>query len=355
MHAEAQIGFVVAHAQRRRRDHGLELVVAQPSLDLFPRRGVELARVGGDGVAARVEVAGEALGLGDGGHVDDPGARQRGQRGVDPCVPLERPEAVDHRQPQRRACEAAPQHDRGVTELCRHVGRHPRVGGRGRGQDGSARRTGQHLREALVVGPEVEAPVRDAVRFVDDDQACAGDERRESACEARVGETFGRDEEHVDGAGVDVGQDAVPVVDVGGVDRDRPQPGSLGGGELVAHEGEQRRHDQRRAAAQGADRRGRGPVHRRLPPPGRLHHQHAGLVGDQCLDGPGLVLVRACGVARHRRQHRDEMFVGDLREVGALALRPRRSGCFTTGCGHRPNLRATSHRRAGAIRTHLRG
>ena len=49
VHAEAQVGLVVAHAQRRRRDDGLELVVAQPSLDLLPRRGVELARVGGDG------------------------------------------------------------------------------------------------------------------------------------------------------------------------------------------------------------------------------------------------------------------------------------------------------------------
>ncbi len=136
----------------------------------------------------------------------------------------------------------------------------------------------------------------------------------------------------------------VPVVDVGGVDRDRPQPGSLGGGELVAHEGEQRRHDQRRAAAQGADRGGRGPVHRRLPPPGRLHHQHACLVGDQCVDGPGLVRMRACGIARHRRQHRDEVFVGDLHEVGALALVP------TQGVTPRAPVSAPWHHHATAVR-----
>ena len=39
--------------------------------------GVELPRVGGDVVAARDEVAGEAFGLGHGQHVDDPRAGER--------------------------------------------------------------------------------------------------------------------------------------------------------------------------------------------------------------------------------------------------------------------------------------
>ncbi len=43
--------------------------------------------------------------------------------------------------------------------------------------------------------------------------------------------------------------DRLPVLDVGRVDRDRPDAGALGRGDLVAHQGEQRRDDHGRAGA----------------------------------------------------------------------------------------------------------
>ena len=159
------------------------------------------------------------------------------------------------------------------------------------------------LREALVVGTEVEAPVGDAVRLVDHDEPGAGHERADATGEARVGEPFGRHEQHVDGAGLDGGEHVGPLADVGGVDRDRVQPAAFGGGDLVAHERQQRRHHERRSAAERSDRRGRRPVDGRLAPAGGLHDEDAGLVGDERLDRGELVGVRGGSLPRHGCEH----------------------------------------------------
>ena len=59
VHDEAEVGLVVAHAQRARRDHALELVAEQLLLGRDPRRGVHLAAVGLRGHPVGVQEIGD--------------------------------------------------------------------------------------------------------------------------------------------------------------------------------------------------------------------------------------------------------------------------------------------------------
>ncbi len=139
-----------------------------------------------------------------------------------------------------------------------------------------------------VVGPEVVAPVGDAVGLVDDEQARGRDQLRQHVrAEARVGEPLGAEQQQVDLAGVDRLEGLVPVVAVGGVDgrgldperRRRPRAGC--------------------ASARSAARRGSSAPrpglaqHRRgdevdgaLAPAGALHAQHAAAVAARARRSP---------------------------------------------------------------------
>ena len=76
VHAEAEVGLVVAHAEGAGGDEGLEFVVEQVPLGLEALRLLGLAGVGGDLVAPVAEVAADLVGGGDGEGVDDPRAGQ---------------------------------------------------------------------------------------------------------------------------------------------------------------------------------------------------------------------------------------------------------------------------------------
>ena len=155
----------------------------------------------------------------------------------------------DHAEAQRLAVEGAAEHEDVVAELLGHVGGHPGVGRGGGGQHGYA--VGQVAEERAdppVVGPEVVAPVGDAVRLVDDQQPAG---RRQPGqhlvAEARVVQPLRGHEQHVDLAGADLVVDRLPLLHVGGVDRHGPDARSLGRGDLVAHQRQQRGDDHRRA------------------------------------------------------------------------------------------------------------
>ena len=171
---------------------------------------------------------------------------------------------------------------------------HPRVGGRGGGQHRDAgRQVGEHRADPAVVGPEVVAPVGDAVRLVDHEQAGAlGQLGQHVVAEAGVVEPLGADQQHVDLAGGDLRLDAGPVLGVGRVDGDRADAGPLGGVDLVAHQREQRRDDHGRPGALRAQQRGGHEVDRRLAPAGALHDQRPAPVDDQRLDRGPLVLAQ---------------------------------------------------------------
>ena len=228
-------------------------------------------------------------------------------------------------QVQRLALEDPPQ-DEGVParsgrQLLGDVGDHPAVGGRrGRQHRGARRQLGQQGADAPVVGPEVVTPVGDAVRLVDDQQP--GGRRQlgqHGVAEARVVQPLGADQQHVDLTARHGVVHRRPVVDVAGVDGDRPDAGPAGRGDLVAHQRQQRADDHRGTGAAGAQQGRRHEVDRRLAPAGALHDQRAATLGDQRVDGGPLVLAQH-GV---RAGERAEVDFGVLASGHARTL-PRR-------------------------------
>ena len=167
------------------------------------------------------------------------------------------------------------------------------VGGGGAAEDRhlGAGEAVDHAADAAVVGPEVVAPVGDAVHLVDDDQPRpAADERHDLVRELGVGEPLGRDDQQVDRV---VAQRVGQLVDrgvVGRVDRHAAQAEPAGGLDLVAHEREQRRDQQRRPEPLLAQQVGGEEVDRRLAPPGALHHEHPRPVVHERLDRLALIV-----------------------------------------------------------------
>ena len=74
--------------------------------------------------------------------------------------------------------------------------------------------------------------------------------------------------------------------------------GPLGGGHLVAHQRQQRRHDDRRPAPRGAQQLGGDEVHRRLAPAGALHDERPPALHDQRLDRGPLVVAQSAPAVR---------------------------------------------------------
>ena len=344
MDHEAEVGLVVAHAQRRGRDQRLEPVVAQVVLEPLPGGGVQPAGVGRDREPVAVDRPhrlGEALGVGHGQRVDDAGPGQLGQVVDHPGVALQRREVAHHRELQAGPGQGAAQHQGRLAELGGDVVGDPLVGGRrGRQHRGGGVEPPQDVGHAAVVGAEVVAPVGDRVGLVDDHQPEPPGQRVEHAPpEARVGQPLRRHEQDVEPAPEEVGLHLGPRLDVAGVERRRPQPGLAGRRDLVTHQREQRRDHQGGAGPLGATHRGRRPVDRRLAPPRRLHDEHAGRLLGQGRDGDPLVVAQG----RLRPGHRLDHPVGDR---GTLRGPPRRrrsgrSGRSRQGCASRCPSRST--------------
>ena len=157
---------------------------------------------------------------------------------------------------------------------------------------------GQQVADAAVVGAEVVAPVADAVRLVDDEQpAATGQGGQLLVAEARVVEPLGADEQHVDLVGGEGRADLAPLLGVGRVHRHGPDAGALGRGDLVAHQGEQGRDDDRRPGPLGAAQRGGDEVDRGLAPPGALDDEHPLARAHERLDRLELALAEVGVVA----------------------------------------------------------
>ena len=110
---------------------------------------------------------------------------------------------MHHRQPQRLAVQPPAQHQRVAaadTELRRDILDHSLVGRRGGGQHRHAvAQLADQRADAPVVGPEVVAPVGDAVRLVDHDQAgVARQLRQHVVAEVGVVQPFRADQQHVE-------------------------------------------------------------------------------------------------------------------------------------------------------------
>ena len=206
------------------------------------------------------------------------------------------------------AVERAAQHQ-GVraAELLGDVGRDPLVGGRGGGEHRDAvGQVGEQGADAAVVGPEVVAPVGDAVRLVDDQQpGGARRGRQHLVAEVGVVEPLGRHQHDVDLARVGCGRrrraHSSTLAELTVTAR---MPGPLGRGDLVAHQRQQRRHDDGRARAPRPQQRGRDEVDGRLAPAGALHDQRPAVAGHQRLDRRPLVVAQGGVAAAHQRPQR---------------------------------------------------
>ena len=179
------------------------------------------------------------------------------------------------------------------AELLADVGDDPVVGGGGAPEHrhGGGVEAVDDLADPPVVGPEVVTPVGDAVDLVDDHQpGSRTDQRHRQVGELRVGEPLGRHEDEVDVVRRDVGGELVDRRRRRAVHRHRPQPEPGGGVDLVAHQREQRRDEQRRPEPGVAQQPGGEEVHGALAPSGALHDEDTGPVAHERLDG--LTLMR---------------------------------------------------------------
>ena len=210
-------------------------------------------------------------------------------------------------QPERVARQRPAEDLDAVPELRDDVGDDPVVGGGRRRQDRDARvERAQDRLDPPVVGPEVVAPVGDAVGLVDDEEADRVlDARQDVRREPLVGEALRGDEQDVDGVGREAVADRLPLVRVAGVDRRRAEAEALGHRDLVAHQRQQRADDQGRAAALVAADAGRDPVDEALAPAGPLHDQRAPAVPGDRLDRLALAVTER----RRRPEHRGEVTV----------------------------------------------
>ena len=203
------------------------------------------------------------------------------------------PGQLDDLEAQARAPELAAVGLDRPAQLLLDVADHAVVGRRGRAEHRHALgQRGEHVAQAPVVRPEVVPPVGDAVRLVDHDQPDPrGEQRQHVLAEARVVEPLRADQQQVDRV---VGQqraDLVPLVAVGRVDRQRADAEPLGRRDLVAHQRQQRRDDQRRPGAALAQQRGGEEVDGRLAPARALHAQHPRAVGHEVAHRLELVLA----------------------------------------------------------------
>ena len=187
------------------------------------------------------------------------------------------------------------------AELARDVVDHRLGGGRGEGEDVGLPRRGSGAADLEEGRTEVVAPLRDAVRLVDDDQA----DRmlRDEVEERGVGEPLGRREHDPRLAG---GDRLLRRVDLVGADR----AVQLDGGDaelaqlvaLVLHQRDQRRDDERRSGQE----EGGKLVAERLARAGR-HHRERRLARHHVIDHGGLALaqvLQAEGAAQQSRQAR---------------------------------------------------
>ena len=216
------------------------------------------------------------------------------QRAGDPRALVGRAAARHDGEGQVRAIEPGGHPHRVAQPQARDdVGRDLRRRRRGRGHERLRAQPARRVGEAEVVRAEVVAPLRDAVRLVDDEQADAGGAQRLG--EARRREALGRDVEqaHLTGGGPRQGGAIGRRVLLGVDDGRAPGSDPLEPLDLVLHQRHERRdhhgevvaHERRQLVAERLARaRGHDDEHvaRRAGPRERLHG--LGLSGAEGLE-----------------------------------------------------------------------
>ena len=310
---EAEVGFVVAHPEGSGRDERLDLVGLEFAFGFDAGLVVERSEVGLDLDALRREPGRHVLDVAHGEAVDDAGAVELGERVGEPGEAFGL--AVEADRAERETLTAQRSAERGElgAELVGHVV-DDAVVGRGGAAEDRHRRSGEAVDDApdaAVVGPEVVAPVGDAVHLIDHDQPRPGtDDRHDLVAELRVGEPLGRDQQQVDLVGAQLSFEFGHGGGRCAVDRLAAQPEPAGRVDLVAHQRQQRRDQQRRAGALRTQEMGGEEVDGALAPPGALHHEHPPAVVDERRDRFALSVTEVGVGPPGQRAERFEQWVG---------------------------------------------
>ena len=167
-----------------------------------------------------------------------------------------------------------------------------RIGGRGQGDPRHLRKALVQDRQLPVFGAEIVTPLRHAMRFVDREQADLG--LFEQVEKAPGQQAFGGDIEHLEIAAeqalldLALGHRVEARIEEGRLDAELVQ-----GLDLVLHQRDQRRNDDRRAGSQ----QGRDLVAKRLAATGR--HQHEGIAATADAFDHGLLVAAERGIAKN--------------------------------------------------------
>ncbi len=274
---------------------------------------VERAEVGLDLDALRGEPGGDVLDVTHGEAVDDARPLQFGQRLGEPGEAFGLPVEPDRAEGETLAAQRPAEGGEFGAELVGDVVDDAVVGGGGAAED-RHRRAGQAVDDApdaSVVGPEVVAPVGDAVHLVDHDQpGPCPDDRHDLVPELRVGEPLRRDQQQVDLVGAQLSLEFGDRGVRGAVDRLASQPEPLRRLDLVAHQREQRRDQQRRPEPLLAQQMRGEEVHRALAPAGALHDEHPSPIVDERRDRLSLPVTELGVGPTGQRPERIEQWVG---------------------------------------------
>jgi len=240
---KAEIGFIEAHAQRDRRDKRLHLVGQQPVLQFQPLLIGQPSVIGARVDTTQPQPCGEIVGIPNCQRVDDAAALElrnvirepRHSRGLGWDAQVLQPKALAN---QRAADNVQVR-----SQLSGNVVHHAFVRGGGGGQHRQVRwQRSQHANDAPVVRAEIVPPIGDAMCFVHNEEPHARGRRQQAARhELLVPQSLGRDQKKVCLAGSHRRFHRGPVFRVRGVDGLRANPDTLRGGDLVSHQGQQRR------------------------------------------------------------------------------------------------------------------
>ena len=275
MDHEGQIRFVIAHAERRGGHQRLDAVVPQSLLQGDPPLGIDVTGIGRDRQTACPEPIGDLMGVTHRQGVDDAVTGQGRELRRQPGQPFGLIGETDGLQGQGWTVQIAANDLQRRSQHGLEIGHHTIVRGRCRRQQAQIRRQAtHHALQQAIVRTEIVPPIRDTVGFIDHEQRNPGCDRSQHlGAEMGVGEAFRRHEQDIDLIAQEARLDVGVIVGIVGVHRLGAQPHAAGGLKLVAHQGEQGRDQECRAAARFAQQFGGDEIDETLAPAGFLHHQ----------------------------------------------------------------------------------
>ncbi len=198
MNDKTQILLVDAESECVRRDHRFEFVGHEAILRVLAFRRWQFPVIQAHGELRREQLV-KPRRLANRGHVHDPDAGGVAQHVAQRGVLHRLVDGALHVEAEIRARESGDRHMRRLhAELPRDVGAHFSGRRRREREDRWAAKSSCHGTQREIVGAEVVAPLADAVRFVDDEQADGA--RQQSFEEFTILEALRREIEHFAGA-----------------------------------------------------------------------------------------------------------------------------------------------------------